>query len=473
VSNIIYTGPAGTGKTLAAKRRAVQVLDGMAPEDPAQVSARFRALVEMGRIFAPTLHPSYSYPDWVEGYRPSTGPNGELRWKIEPGVLLQAVAACGSTVPGYAGYFIPGETITSSTGAAYDVTSVDATRVDLRRHDARRNLRSQAAEVYFKDVDRCIQNGVMPNELSYSGADATNRANRAAVAGRLNWSTTQLTNSGALRAVYEHVLTKKAAGAPTSQRIVLMVDEINRADPGRLWGEALTVLEPNKRAGQPEEQPVVLQFSRSWLTLPTELHIIGTMNSADRSIAQFDVAYRRRFDFVFVGPDASLLQPYGGVDVPALFVRVNTYLRRYLGRDRQVGHAELMVHKLNARRAEHGWSDETDGELRALTHTLRAWLVPLLRDLFANDLVRVRGALGDWGGLVESADDGLEEDNDDLWGDIDEILDDSADWWDPTSLQWDALRVRKILCPMSTAARLAALLHPPDPEGSPAGGVGA
>lgn len=445
VSNLIYEGPPGTGKTLRAKQRAVEVIDGYAPDAPEEVSRRFRELVEQERIFAPTLHPSYSYADWVEGYRPVATETMDLHWNIEPGVLLRAVSACWSPLPGYASHFVVGQTITSSTGSAYDVVQVDTGRVILRRHDARKNLRSDRAEVYFDDVKRCEDRGVEPRELSYSGADEANRAARAQVAERLGWSTTQLTNSGALRAVYEHILTCRTEGSATTRPVVLMIDEINRADPGRLWGEALTLLEPNRRQGQPEEQPVILQFSGRTLTLPAELHIIGTMNSADRSIAQFDVAYRRRFDFIFISPESSLLEVYGDVDLPALLERLNTYMRRHLGRDRQVGHAELMAHKLEARRVEHGWADDADGRLRAVAYTLRTFLLPLLRDQLVNDLVRVRAALGPFGGVVEEVDDDLAIEEETWLDDNQAYLDDGGSWWDPTSSAWDGDRVRKAL----------------------------
>ena len=450
ISNVIFTGPAGTGKTLAAKRQAVAVIEGWAPDSLAEVSERFRQLVEQGRIHAPTLHPNYSYSDWVEGYRPSTTEEGQLTWTVEPGIFLRAVSACAAPTINW--YFRPGETITSSTNTSYDVIEVDPYRVSLYRHDNRRTLTTTRTDVHFADVQHCIERGVEPRELSYSGADEETRLKRAAVAGRLDWSTTQLTNSGALRAVYEHYLASRDGTADSGLPVVLMIDEINRADPGRLWGEAITILEPNKRQGQPEEQPVQLQYSQRSLTLPANLHLVGTMNSADRSIAQFDVAYRRRFDFVWVGPDESLVDPYGGVHLAAILRRVNLYLRRELGRDRQIGHAELMKHKLEARLEEHGWQNDLEGQLKAVLYTFRVWLLPLLRDLLGNDLVRVRTALGDSGGLVEAVVDEFASDEDDLWLDEQELLDDSGEWWDPRSEEWDLERVRDVVQMLPEAA---------------------
>ncbi|KQU01814.1 hypothetical protein ASG60_18355 [Methylobacterium sp. Leaf469] len=446
VSNVIFEGPAGTGKTTKAKEVAVRIIEGdAAPTDLAGISERYRHLVQEGRIIAPTLHPTYAYADWIEGFRPGTDSGGNLIWKIKPGIFLEAVRACGTLTPGLARHFKRGEVIVSSTGASFTVDQVEGSRVILKRHDQRKNQRSDRDEVAFSDVQNCIEQSVGPQELSYSGATEETREKRANVAARLGWSTPKMTSTGGLRAVLESVLAKQTSGSGEPGPIVLVVDEINRADPGRLWGELITILEPSKRAGQPEWQEVQLQYSRERLSLPANLHIIGTMNSADRSIAQFDVAYRRRFDFIWVGPEESRIEMLGGVDLQALLRRVNQYIRRQLGKNRQIGHSELMAHKLAARREEHAWTIQPDGELRAVAYTLRAWLLPLLRDVFGGDLHKVRSALGKWGGLVEVIEDDLEEEADSLWADEAELLDDTGAWWDPLTTDWDAERVKATL----------------------------
>lgn len=455
ISNIILEGPAGTGKTTRAKELAVRIIDGDAtPRDLAGISERYRILVQEGRIIAPTLHPTYAYADWVEGFRPETDENGNLVWEIKPGIFLEAVDACGTSAPGLAQYFRRGETIVSSTGAGFTVDDIESSRVILKRHGQRKNQRSDRDEVTFTDVQNCIDQGVGPHELSYSGATEETRQKRADVAARLGWSTTKMTSSGGLRAVLESVLGKQAAGSGGNGPIVLLIDEINRAEPGRLWGELITILEPGKRAGQPEWQEVKLQYSRKPLSLPANLHIIGTMNSADRSISQFDVAYRRRFDFLWVGPEEDLVGVFGGIDLQGLLLRVNKYIRRQLGRNRLVGHSELMAHKLAARREEHAWTELPDGDLKAVAHTLRVWLLPLLRDVFGGDLHKVRSALGRWGGLIEVVEDDLDEEGaDSLWADEAELLDDTGGWWNPLTREWDAQRVRTVLQADAAPAR--------------------
>jgi 5-methylcytosine-specific restriction protein B len=447
-SNIIFTGPAGTGKTTAAKQRAVQICDGTVDDDVTKVAGRFRELIDRGRIIAVTLHPDYSYADWIEGYKPTTV-GTELHWVVKPGVLRRAVTACHAR-PALASFFEVDQVITGSTGYSYVIRSVDSCRVDMRRVEGaqRSNSVGERVPVCLGDIEDLLAAGIDPADLSFSGQRAHLRSE---VAARLGWPTTKMASLGGERAVYEHVLQRLGQMDLERPPIVLLVDEINRADPARLWGETITILEPNKREGQPEEQSVELQYSGDRLTIPANLFIIGTMNSADRSIAHFDVAYSRRFDKVWIGPDESLLPTdYAGVDVAGLLREVNQWLLRDGGRDRLVGHAELMRHKLEARREERAWDDDDDGRLRALAAALRLWLLPLLRDLLGNDLARVRNALKPAEGLIEVVANDISDETS-MWGEAEQLLLDTGEWWNPDSALWDGQRVLSTLRPVAAA----------------------
>jgi MoxR-like ATPase len=143
---------------------------------------------------------------------------------------------------------------------------------------------------------------------------------------------------------------------------VLLIDEINRGNLPRVFGELLYLLEYR-------EQTVGLPYSRRGFRLPANLYLIGTMNAADRSVALVDQALRRRFSFLDMPPDASVLAAWlrahpsaagaGFADVVvALFERLNTRLRADLGPAYQVGHSYFMVPDLDETRLRVVWEHQ-------------------------------------------------------------------------------------------------------------------
>ncbi|MFE0511219.1 AAA family ATPase [Streptomyces sp. NPDC058964] len=178
-----------------------------------------------------------------------------------------------------------------------------------------------------------------------------------------------------------HTLCSRAADHP-DQTFLLIIDEINRGDLPRIFGELITLLELDKR-----NLPVDLPVSKRSFSVPPNVRIIGTMNTADRSISHLDAAVRRRFAFLPVGPDSDAVSgTVGPLDLAAFFESLNSRIARHLDTDHQIGHAYLM---------RDGEPIATEEDLAAAFHHE---VVPLLEDYClgrADLLHRILGGLVD------------------------------------------------------------------------------
>jgi 5-methylcytosine-specific restriction protein B len=159
----------------------------------------------------------------------------------------------------------------------------------------------------------------------------------------------------------------------------LLIDEINRGNIPKVFGELVTLLELDKRGLE-----VTLPQSGERFSIPKNLYVIGTMNTADRSIRVLDAALRRRFAFIELMPDAGLLEGEGpeGIKLNEVLVQLNTRIAKAVGREKQIGHSYLM---------------DGDGPLKdsaEFARRFRQELLPLLQEFCYDDYSKLADFVG-------------------------------------------------------------------------------
>ena len=179
----------------------------------------------------------------------------------------------------------------------------------------------------------------------------------------------------------------EAASRRPDERFVLIIDEINRGNIARIFGELITLIEDSRRTGKDEETWVSLPCSQQRFGVPGNLYLVGTMNTADRSIQLLDTALRRRFTFVEMMPDYRELTTLKGVDCARMLRTMNDRIAVLLDREHQIGHTYL----LNLRGAED------------LARCFRNQIFPLLQEYFFDDWSRIKAVLGNSPFVIEQS----------------------------------------------------------------------
>ncbi|ASO06549.1 AAA family ATPase [Arenibacter algicola] len=378
--NTILYGPPGTGKTYKTKETALKIL-GISTENLTRtdIKNKYDEKAEEGRIVFTTFHQSMSYEDFVEGIKPVTINDGQLVYNVESGIFK---TICKKAEDNY---------WDSQKGLTKELPFDKA--FEMLEEEWQENeemkfpLRTEGYDFTITGFsDRSIRfkkaSGGTGHTLSISTLRDVYYGKREV----------KVTGVGIY---YPGILAKLKSYKPEAnssekdlKNYVLIIDEINRGNVSAIFGELITLLEPDKRLGEAEEITLKLPYSKDeTFGVPPNLHIIGTMNTADRSVEALDTALRRRFVFEEVMPDPVLLKDitFDGFNLEQLLTAINDRVEVLLDRDHTIGHSYFIKLK--------------SGDRVGLSNVFKNNIIPLLQEYFYNDYEKIALVLGS--GFVE------------------------------------------------------------------------
>lgn len=430
--NLILYGPPGTGKTYHTVHYAVALLEDRTAEDVGlepydDVLARYRAYKQDGLIEFCTFHQSYGYEEFIEGIRPTVAEDGGMQYRVEPGLFKKFCDKATAAAAGQSDELGIRENPTvwkvSLQGTGDNPIRTDCMKNGHIRIDWSSYGGELSGESEYKDGGKSILNAFIngmqvgdivmscysENEVDaigvitddYQWVDSYDSYKRLR---KVNWLVTGIRENiralnGGKKMTLSTVYRLNQLSLPDvlgilrkyrpelisdTRRRVFIVDEINRGDISKIFGELITLIEPSKRLDAPEELKVRLPYSGAEFGIPGNVYLLGTMNTADRSIALLDTALRRRFSFVEMPPQASLLAglTVDGIDISALLTAVNQRIEALFDRDHTIGHAYFMEL----------WAEPTQAKLADI---FAYSILPLLQEYFYEDYEKIRIVLGD------------------------------------------------------------------------------
>ena len=433
--NLILYGPPGTGKTYSTTQSALELIlgkDKIKDLEPSKLKSLFREYQKKGQIEFVTFHQSYGYEEFVEGLRPvlDEAEGNDVRYQLHDGVFKRiALRAAAEGLKKSTGGQDPDfdymwdrlveeiredsdhkRTVTSKDRKEYvfgkpNPSSIKIFRCERDKKDkltvfnsAQYASKKNSKELWDQRIN--FDFGEDPEHLTTTNADEIlevgyHFAPLWIVYKRL-WELNQENTPCGEENVVQRALDKDesesfsfSADPIETPQYVLIIDEINRGNVSKILGELITLLETDKRLTADNELILRLPYSPAHrFGVPPNLHILGTMNTADRSIALMDVALRRRFTFEERMPDASILEDELTRKLPDseplvtlivdLFNTLNERIRFLYDRDHQLGHSYFLNVK----------------NLEDLRRVFVDRVIPLLQEYFYGDWYKICTVLG-------------------------------------------------------------------------------
>lgn len=423
--NMILYGPPGTGKTYSSAIYAVAICDGRSIDevknmDYDDVMIRYRELVKEERIAFTTFHQSYGYEEFIEGIKPVIDDGGTgLGYTMEDGVFKKFCDKASAIKVETEDFEV------AEDATVWKVTIREKVREDCFANDRVRinwSLDSEGAKGFVNDIkkgDIIITTSGSRRVINGIGAviedDAyTLNVENDRTARNVKWLAKNIEteivhiNSGKMlhRMTVARVLGMKVSDILSVAKennpelnsttivenqapYVFIIDEINRGNISKIFGELITLIEDTKRAGMKEEVSAILPYSGIPFRVPSNVYILGTMNTADRSIALMDTALRRRFQFIEMMPDAGVLRKIGAdrvedLDVAFMLEKMNERIAFLYDREHTIGHAFFTKLAGNP-------------SIEVLASIFRKSVIPLLQEYFYEDYQKIQLVLGDNG----------------------------------------------------------------------------
>jgi len=386
--NQILFGAPGTGKTYHTKEIAVEIINGKKEggkkREIEEINKEYEELIEAGQIVFTTFHQSLSYEDFIEGIKPEITEGGNVTYEVKDGIFKQLCSQATALEPKDGDIEIydfdkgwndliaeaknkPNLSLHTRKGEEIYVTGItDNENLKIKHKNSKLDKEYPILYSRAKKLQKAFPD--------LSAVKSISKAFRSVIPGcyyTIYWAILNYINNK----IKEN---NKEIDFEETKNHVLIIDEINRGNVSAIFGELITLLEEDKRKGNPEHIEAKLPYSGDNFSVPNNVYIIGTMNTADRSVEALDTALRRRFSFVEMQPNPEVLSEVENVDLSKLLETINKRIEVLIDKDHQIGHSYFI-----------GIQDIED-----LKRTFKDKIIPLLEEYFYRDFGKIGLVLG-------------------------------------------------------------------------------
>lgn len=395
--NRILFGTTGTGKTYYTINHALSIIENkplevLEQEDRTALKVSFDQYKEQGQIKFVTFHQSFSYEDFVEGIRAETSDNGQLSYDVKDGVFKEICEDAQIEI--YTKQNNVSAPIEANINSAIDQLITQAKTEEMIFHTKR------GAEIKVSS-----NSGGTLVALTSTGSNVPLSIRH--IRNYLKIQSDMIVDQKSYEWAIAYSLRSKVKFTSSVEKVkpyVLIIDEINRGNISRIFGELITLIEDSKRQDAEEQLSVILPYSKKEFSVPNSVYIIGTMNSSDRSLIGLDIALRRRFTFIEMPPQPKEIKNENGellkisgkdkqgndkdVIVADILSVMNQRIEVLLDRDHCIGHANFMILKKQP-------------TLENLAHIFKQKIIPQLQEYFFDDWAKINLVLNG-NGMLQS-----------------------------------------------------------------------